>query len=62
MLFQPFLRMRQAETDGIKGIGLGLIVCRSLVEAHGGRIWCESNPGQGTTFYFTLPIEARRRK
>jgi signal transduction histidine kinase len=61
-LFQPFLRIRQTETDGIKGIGLGLIVCRSLVEAHGGRIWCESNPGQGTTFYFTLPIAGRRRK
>jgi hypothetical protein len=61
-LFQPFLRIRQVETDGIKGVGLGLLVCRSLVEAHGGRIWLESNPGQGTTFYFTLPIEARRRK
>jgi len=61
-LFQPFLRTRQTETDGIKGIGLGLIVCRSLVEAHGGRIWLESEPGQGTTFYFTLPIEAKRRK
>jgi PAS domain S-box-containing protein len=61
-LFQPFLRIRQAETDGIKGVGLGLLVCRSLVEAHRGRIWLESEPGQGTTFYFTLPIEARRRK
>ena len=61
-LFQPFQRIRQAEADGIKGIGLGLIVCRSLVEAHGGKIWVESKPGQGTIFLFTLPIEARRRK
>ncbi len=61
-LFQPFERVRGAETDGVKGIGLGLLVCRSLVEAHGGKIWLESEPGQGTTFYFTLPIEARRRK
>ena len=61
-LFQPFQRIRQAETDGIKGVGLGLLVCRSLVEAHGGRIWLESEPGQGTTIFFTLPIEARRRK
>ena len=61
-LFQPFWRTRQAETDFTKGVGLGLVVCRRLVEAHGGKIWLESEPGQGTTFFFTLPIEARRRK
>lgn len=61
-LFQPFQRIRQAETDGIKGVGLGLLVCQTLVEAHGGRIWLESALGQGTTIFFTLPIEARKRK
>ncbi len=61
-LFQPFWRTRQAETDFTKGVGLGLVVCRRLVEAHGGKIWLESEPGQGTTFFFTLPIEARRRR
>jgi signal transduction histidine kinase len=58
-LFKPFHRARQAETDGVGGIGLGLLVCRSLVEAHGGQIWMESEPGQGTTFNFTIPIYAR---
>jgi len=61
-LFQPFWRKRQADTDAIKGVGLGLVVCRRLAEAHGGRIWLESKPGHGTTFFFTLPIEATRRK
>jgi len=61
-LFQPFQRTRQAETDGINGIGLGLLVCRRLVEAHGGRIWLESKPGQVTTFFFTLPVEAKRQR
>jgi signal transduction histidine kinase len=61
-LFQPFRRTRQAETDATKGVGLGLLVCRTLAEAHGGKIWLESKPGQGTTFFFTLPVEARRRR
>jgi PAS domain S-box-containing protein len=61
-LFQPFWRTRQAETDFTKGVGLGLVVCRRLVEAHGGKIWLESKPGHGTTFFFTLPLEAKRRK
>jgi signal transduction histidine kinase len=40
---------------------LGLLVCRRLVEAHGGRIWVESETGQGTTFSFTLPADTQRR-
>jgi signal transduction histidine kinase len=40
------------------GLGLGLYISRGLVEAHGGRIWAESAPGESTTFVFTLPLSS----
>jgi signal transduction histidine kinase len=55
-LFEPFWRLEEHRLNGIRGAGLGLLVCRRLVEAHGGRIWVESVPGQGSTFFFTLPL------
>jgi len=56
MIFKPFERLKPAGFEGAKGAGLGLLVCRRLVEAHGGQIWVESTPGQGSTFFFSLPF------
>jgi signal transduction histidine kinase len=51
-----FERFYQGQAPGIStGLGLGLYIARMLVEAHGGRIWAESEPGQGSVFVITLP-------
>ncbi len=52
-IFDRFYRGQRHEGEGL---GLGLYIVRKLVEAHGGRIWAESRPGEGSTFSFTLPI------
>ena len=51
-----FERFWQAKVTDRRGIGLGLAICKGIVEAHGGRIWCESQVGHGTRFTFTLPV------
>lgn len=53
-IFKPFERLNGT---GSAGPGLGLTICRAIVERHGGRIWAESNAGAGSTFLFTLPAE-----
>jgi PAS domain S-box-containing protein len=55
-LFHSFQRLGIEPSGEIKGIGLGLMVCLRLVEAHGGKIWVESAPEKGSTFYFSLPL------
>lgn len=54
-LFERYFRVRSLANLHIPGIGLGLPIARAIVEGHGGRIWAESNLGEGTTIYFSLP-------
>jgi two-component system sensor kinase FixL len=53
-IFQPFYTTRR------DGLGMGLAICRSIIEAHGGRLWAENNPDRGATFCFTVPADERR--
>ncbi|WNG49764.1 PAS domain-containing protein [Archangium minus] len=55
-LFERFFRARNAPISGFGGMGLGLYICRHIVERHGGHIWAESETGHGATFRFTLPV------
>lgn len=55
-VFQPYYRLKGANKEHIPGVGLGLALCKHLVELHGGRIWIESEQGKGNTFAFSLPV------
>lgn len=56
-VFERFVRLKQRGTEQIKGSGLGLAIVRSIVEKHGGRAWCNSQVGRGSTFGISIPIQ-----
>lgn len=55
-IFDRFYRVRSGSTTRIDGLGLGLYISHEIVSHHGGRMWLESQPGKGSTFYFALPL------
>jgi signal transduction histidine kinase len=56
LIFDRFYRVRSEQSA--TGTGLGLYICKQIIEAHRGKIWAESNLGQGTTFFIELPVNA----
>jgi signal transduction histidine kinase len=60
-IFDRFYRVDSSLRRTTAGAGLGLYLARSIVEAHAGRIWANSEPGKGTTFFFALPIEEEEK-
>jgi signal transduction histidine kinase len=55
-VFEPFYQVEGALSRRLGGTGLGLTICRGIIEAQKGKIWVESKPGYGSTFYFTVPL------
>ena len=57
-LFKLDVDTSRKGTDKESSTGLGLIICKELIEKHGGKLWVESEEGKGSTFYFTVPVKA----
>ena len=61
-IFQMYSQLSSSENSPKRGSGIGLVVCKKIIEAHGGRIWVESGLGQGSTFYFSLPSRVNQEE
>ncbi len=58
LIFERFYRVRSEKS--VTGTGLGLYICKQIIDAHRGKIWAESHPDQGTTFFIELPINSSK--
>ena len=61
-IFQMYSQVSSSEKSPRRGSGIGLAICKKIIEAHGGRIWVESERGQGSRFYFSLPEQADKEE
>src|SRR3989337_1571753 len=61
-IFEEFQQVDSSSTRQKGGTGLGLSIARRIIELHGGRMWVDSAPGEGSTFSFTLPVRVERRE
>jgi len=61
-IFQMYGQLSSSERSQRRGSGIGLIICKNIIEAHGGRIWVESELGKGSNFYFSLPVPADEKE
>lgn len=60
-IFKPYQRYDTGNRECMSGLGLGLSLCKSIVELHGGKIWLQSEKGEGTVFTFTVPLKNRAK-
>ena len=61
-IFEEFQQVDSSSTRAKGGTGLGLAIAKRIVEMHGGRIWLESEPGKGSTFFFSIPVRTERQE